>query len=754
MPSFGSPRTQRQTRFEPPVTERERRRRRREGLLILAAGIAVVVFALWEIRRPGATDSAAGNVFSFFVVNLNIILLLLLVFLVLRNVLRLYIDRRRQVPGSRLRTRLVLAFASIALFPATVMLLISLEFSTNAIDDWFNREVEDSLLGAWRLAQTYYRETGDRSQLHARLLAELAASELPGAGAIGAGSEEELRGRIERYQRDYGLGAVQVFDASGAPVLALPGERAPAAPPLGADPDLFARAREGKPAIRVEPLGAADVVRAAAVVRGDDGSVLGMVVADSIVDESARGWSERALTAFREYRKLKINKRPFKNLYVLTMALASLVVVFSATWLGLYLARGITEPLGRLADATRRVAAGDWDVELADEGGDEVGTLVGAFNAMTGDLKTSHAALEERRRYIENILAHIDAGVIAVDRDGKVTAVNPAAVSLLGAAAGGGAGADAREMFQRAGYPEVSELLHGLVTDRLSSGARRSVVRESEGRTLVATATAIASGDGAPRDYVLFFEDVSQIAAAQRMEAWREVARRIAHEIKNPLTPIQLSAQRMERKLASHLPPGEREILEDSTRTIVNQVEELKRLVNEFGQFARQAQGEKRPHDLNALVAETLPLFSQSRPEISMRFEQDASVPPVEIHRESVKRALINLLDNAVAAVTGEIGGADAGARPREIVVRTRYNPALERVCLEVLDSGPGVPSEARARIFEPYYSTRAGGTGLGLAIVASIAADHRAFVRYYDNYPSGSRFVVEFPASSRTVEV
>jgi two-component system nitrogen regulation sensor histidine kinase NtrY len=153
------------------------------------------------------------------------------------------------------------------------------------------------------------------------------------------------------------------------------------------------------------------------------------------------------------------------------------------------------------------------------------------------------------------------------------------------------------------------------------------------------------------------------------------------------------------------------------------------------------------------LVAETLPLFSQSRPEIAMRFESDPSLPRIEIHRESVKRALINLLDNAVAAVSGEIGDTDATSRPREVVVRTHYDPALARVCLEVLDSGPGVPAESRARIFEPYYSTRAGGTGLGLAIVASIAADHRAFVRYYDNYPTGSRFVVEFPASSRGME-
>jgi len=608
--------------------------------------------------------------------------------------------------------------------------------------------VEESLVGASQLAQTYYQTTADQALLHARRLSDAVAGGLA-EGPVDA-ARSAVDAAISRYQDDYGLGTVQVFEPGGGLVTTVLSSRVPTGPPRAADHELIARAVAGEEALRVETFGASDLVRAATMVKGADGRPTGVVVVDTLVPESARAWSERALSAYHDYRKLKLNKKPFKNLYMLTMALASLVVVFSATWLGLYLARSITEPLARVSDATRKVAEGQWDVELPEEGGDEIGTLVRAFKSMTADLETSHATLEERRRYIENILAHIDAGVVAVDESGLVTAVNPGAVSLLGIAADRSIGSRASEMFTRAGYPEVTDLLRSLESGGVASGTRRSVARENEGRTFMATATNLLGSRGERHGSVLFFEDVSQIVSAQRVEVWREVARRIAHEIKNPLTPIQLAAQRMQRKLAGRLEGEDRAILEDSTRTIVNEVDELKRLVDEFAQFARRSPGEKRSQDLNQLIEETLPLFSQARPEIVMRFEPDEALPRVEINRDAVKRALVNLLDNAVAAVSGEIKGPIRTDAPREILVRTRYDVDLDRVCLEVADTGPGVTAEIRSRIFEPYYSTRVGGTGLGLAIVASIAADHRAFVRHRENVPCGSRFVIEFPASSR----
>jgi two-component system nitrogen regulation sensor histidine kinase NtrY len=480
-------------------------------------------------------------------------------------------------------------------------------------------------------------------------------------------------------------------------------------------------------------------------------------------------WSEEILDSFREYRQLKLNKRPFKNLYVLTLVLASLVVVFSATWLGLYLARGITEPLTQLAGATRRVAEGDWDVALPETGGDEIGALVNAFDSMTVQLRNSHRALEERRRYIENILANIDAGVVAVDPDGAVTTVNPAAISLLGLRGTDLVGGDATRLFTEAGYGQVAALLEDVRSGAASAGTRRNLVREEEGRTLQVTATTLELSSKVRAGFVLFFENVSQIVEVQRMEAWKEVARRIAHEIKNPLTPIQLSAQRLQRRLSERLGGEERALLDDCTNTIVHEVGELKGLVNEFSQFARRPTGEMRTCDLNQIVEETLPLFRQARPDLRIDFE-GAELPPVLLNREAVKRALVNLLDNAVAAVAAARDGdpspagaePDGGAAPAlrserrnadaqavrgpDIAVRTRVDADLSRVVLEVSDRGPGIPAEHRGRIFEPYFSTKQDGTGLGLAIVASIAADHHAYVRLHDNEPHGTRFTIEFP--------
>ena len=727
--------------------EAERRRRRREGLVILACAVAVLIFAVWEIRKPDAAAGAGRNVFSFLLINLNIILLLLLVFLVTRNVLKLVIERRRRVPGSQLRSRMVLAFVAIALFPAVVMLLVSIEFMTNTIDNWFNTEVESSLRGAWRLAQTHYRASAEQAVLQAAAL----GSQISEEGLDTLVRKGKLSELVSSHQRTYKLGTVQVFDKKGKQLIASFNSDTPTGMPLGTDQELLGTTLSGDTATRVEPFGESDIIRGAAPVRSRDGTrVVGAVVIDTLVERSARLWSEEILDSFREYRQLKLNKRPFKNLYVLTLALASLVVVFSATWLGLYLARGITEPLTQLAAATRRVAEGDWDVALPESGGDEIGALVAAFDSMTVQLRNSHQALEERRRYIENIVANIDAGVVSVDAEGVVATVNPAAISLLGLRGTDLVGSDATRVFSDAGYPQVATLLDDLRTGAVASGTRRNLTREEEGRTLQVTATTLelSSPAQARGGFVLFFENVSQIVEIQRMEAWKEVARRIAHEIKNPLTPIQLSAQRLRRRLHERLSGEDAALLDDCTETIVHEVGELKGLVNEFSRFARRPAGEMRTCDLNQVVEETLPLFRQARPDLRIDFEAEASLPPVLMNREAVKRALMNLLDNAVSAVAERNGEPVVDAASADIAVRTRVDADLSRVVLEVSDRGPGIPPEHRGRIFEPYFSTKPDGTGLGLAIVASIAADHHAYVRLHDVEPHGTRFVIEFPVA------
>ena len=723
------------------LSPEERRRRLREGVVIIAAGLAVLLFGLWEIRRPGAHDTASGNVFSFLLVNLNIVLVLVLVFLVLRNVMKLVVERRRRVPGSQLKSRMVFAFLAIALFPAAVMLAMSIEFSSNSIDDWFSREVEDSLRGAWQVAQQHYEVAADDTTVHAKAL----AGELAGSWE----DEADLTTRANLYRERYGLGGVFVFDPNGREISRSVSLGDP--PPV--EPNLLVSTLQGRSDVSVAKDGDIDRVRSAVPITTADGSqVLGSVVVDKLIEHGPRTSSEQIIASYREYRNLKLNKRPFQNLYILTMVLASLVVVFSATWVGLYLARGITEPLGRLAEATRDVAGGNWDVVIEEGGGDEVGTLVNSFNAMTSELKARDEQLDERRRYTENILANIDAGVIAVDALYRVATVNPAAVSLLGLQGDDLEGQSAAELFREHGYSEVGQLLDDLGRGIVDSGTQINVDREDEGRTLLVIGTTLVSRLGQSSGFVLFFEDVSQISAVQRMEAWKEVARRIAHEIKNPLTPIQLSAQRMERRLGEKLSGSEKELLSECTETIVNEVDALKGLVNQFSKFARQSDAPKNSHNLNQLVEETLPLYRQSRPSIKFKFDRDDEAPEVEMDREAVKRALVNLLDNAVAAVLQTKGDGDGNGESSTITVKTRYDATLSRVSLEVNDSGIGIPAEHRSRVLEPYFSTKDEGTGLGLAIVSSVAADHRAYLHIQENNPRGTRVIVEFPAAAASV--
>jgi two-component system nitrogen regulation sensor histidine kinase NtrY len=359
---------------------------------------------------------------------------------------------------------------------------------------------------------------------------------------------------------------------------------------------------------------------------------------------------------------------------------------------------------------------------------------------MTADLRSSAAELERRRQYTETLLRNVSAGVVGLDHDGVVTTINPCAERLLDLS-----GADVIGRNYQGAFPvALARALDDVFAFATRPREARSTVKlevagaETE---LMMTASPLGDAPDEPAGTVLFFEDVSQIAKVERIEAWREVARRIAHEIKNPLTPIQLSAERLRRQLGAR--PGiESTLVEECTKTIIGEVEDLKRLVNEFSAFARMPHLNPVPGDINALASETVANFREAHPNVEFVLALDPAIPPIPIDRDAMKRALVNLLDNAVAAVTA-INHNGAGPK---IEVRSHRLSDNSLVTLEVADNGPGIDPRLRTRIFEPYYSGKKGGTGLGLAIVSAVVTDHHGFVRVTDNRPRGSRFVLEFP--------
>ncbi len=710
---------------------------RRDAWLIAVVALGVFLFAVFEARLPqfSSAQSLMNHLTFFLLINLNVLLLVVFVFLVGRNLVKLMLERRRRMLGSHLRTRLVLAFVGLSLFPAVLLFIASTNFMDNSIEKWFDVQVEQSLEGSHEVVQAFYRETASAMLARSR---EIAAA-IVGRGLMAPGRRAELERFLEARRADRDLGAVQVY-SPGRELLAVASSSAAASGiSVAPDAESFQRLAARGNVTAIEPLGDGDVVRGASPLVDHD-KVIGAVVVDQYVPTSLSQRAENIERSFREYRELKLLKQPIKNTYLLTLTLITLVVVFAATWYGLSLAKGITVPIQQLAEGTREVAQGNWDVLIEGAGEDEIGTLVSAFNQMTGDLKKFNAELEERRRHMETVLGNIRAGVVAVAPNGTITTWNAAAERLLDIPARQARGRPAAEVLSGAALEPVREMLSELLTTGTTQGERQvEVVHAEQAFTLLAAAAPLhdpASHADAPPGAVLFFEDITQILKMQRMEAWREVAQRIAHEIKNPLTPIQLSAQRLQKRYAHVLRD---DVFEECTRTIVKQVEDLKAMVNEFSTFARLPAGTHRPESLNGLVEEAVVLFREGHRKIRFDVRTDPKVPPLMLDREGIKRALINLLDNAVAACGN--GHAQGG----RIEIVTSYLASLGLVRLELADNGSGMTPEVKARLFEPYFSTKKEGTGLGLAIVSAIFSNHRAFIRVRDNEPKGSRFIVEF---------
>jgi two-component system nitrogen regulation sensor histidine kinase NtrY len=456
--------------------------------------------------------------------------------------------------------------------------------------------------------------------------------------------------------------------------------------------------------------------------------------------------------SYHEFRQLKILKNPIRTGYIITLFLITVVIVFFAYWMGVYLANSMTRPIQELVEATRAVADGNLDAHIETYSRDEIGMLVQSFNRMTDDLRSKQQALnmsneelsrinqeiEQRRRYMEIVLRNVAAGVISVDRDGVITTINTSAENLLTISTGSVIGKNFRDILQEAHLDIVKESLKDLVIAKQDT-IHRQITLDVRGTrlSLHLHLTMLRDESGVFMGTVLVLDDLTQVMKAQRMAAWREVARRIAHEIKNPLTPIQLSAQRLRKRYLSRFGDDEK-VFDECTEMIIKSVDELKNLVNEFSNFARMPAIQPELNDLNGIIREALTLYQEAHREVTFNFTPDNNLPQLKIDRDQIKRVLINLLENAVAAME------EKGT----IEISSHYDPELKMADFRIADDGPGIPPEDRSRLFEPYFSTKktGTGTGLGLAIVNSVITDHGGFVRVKDQLPHGACFVVELP--------
>ena len=735
----------------------ESRKRRREWLLVVVITGLVVLSLRYQGQLFDLTSEIplSGNILVLALINLNILLIIFCLFLVLRNIFKLLLERRRGIPGAKLRSKLVLSFIALSLIPTMLLFFVSAGFITNSIENWFNSQIEKSLEESLEVAQTYYKNSASNALYYA----EQISLAIKDQKLLNEANLPALEGLIHQKQKEYNLGIVEVFSATLEELVRAVNPQVPAADFTDPGSDSIREALQGNRFTHISPIGRADLIRGIVPVYSNwnQSDVVGVVVVNYYVPYSLVNKMKEISSSFEQYKSTKLLKGKIQKGYVLFLLLIALVIIFLSTWAGFHLARGITEPIHDLAVATNRVASGDLNVTLESHSKDEVGSLVEAFNTMTADLRSgqktirranrelqaSNLELEQRRRYMEIVLANVTAGVISIDSRGHVTTINKSAEKLLNLKTSKIIGRNFRDIVSTDYLPMIKGILKELIGSGKDSIRKQITLPTGDTKViLLVNVTTLKDENNEFMGTVVVFDDLTQLLKAQRMAAWREVARRIAHEIKNPLTPIQLSAQRLRRRYLDRFAHDDM-VFDECTTMIIKQVDDLKNLVNEFSSFARMPASNPSPNSLNDVLNEALVLFQEGHKEIDFQLKIDPSLPTFNLDREQIKRVIINLLDNAVAAVNGK----------GQIILTTSFNDDLKIATLKVTDTGCGIPAEDKPRLFEPYFSTKKSGTGLGLAIVSTIISDHNGYIRVRDNAPQGTHFIVELPITSEAMQ-
>jgi two-component system nitrogen regulation sensor histidine kinase NtrY len=759
MPATVTPITPRRasgSSFAPPPPGR---RRFRDNPKLILAGIAMLVTALVAIvtiaNRSARYSPDFLTEFVLYALSAaDLTMLIALVFVLARNIVKLVVERRRGLPFARFRAKLVALLLGMTLVPTIVVLLVGSELIRTNIDRWFNAPMDEILAGANRIASDYYHERQQLVTDHANRMARtLAAVDLTGAdvGPIRDRLAPDVTQQRVQMVEVYRVGTGAATRRGPEPIVDV---AAPTLPPeysRAAADRLAAQALSGSTEARsIETLrSGGDLLHAAAVIRGADGRPKGVVVATDYLTGELAERSRRMTQAFESYNQLRVLKRPMTGLYLSIFLMVTLLILLGAIWMGSYLAKRITRPVQILAAAAREIGAGRLDQRIELESHDEFGGLTEAFNAMAGELASSRRKVErstielerknlevdERRRYIETILERIATGVVSVDAAGAISTINGAGARLLSLDRSVvGRAADA--VFERADLQPVRALLAGAGRAKTAAAAQEiAVLREGQDLHLAAVATPLIGDSGTAEGVVLVLDDVTPLIRTQKIAAWREVARRLAHEIKNPLTPIQLSAERLRRHFAGG-PAGARALVDECTGTIVGEVESLKGLVDEFSQFARMPSPRTVPTDLHQLLLDTLALYNGIFADVTIEPRFAPEIPLVGLDHEQIRRVMINLVDNALEAMD----------RHGHIVVETLRDRTNNVVRVVVADDGPGIPVAEREKLFLPYYSTKRRGSGLGLAIVRRIIAEHGGSIDVGDNVPRGTRFTIELP--------
>ncbi len=707
----------------------EQKKRQREIFIAFLLSFLIVVFGWFEVRLWGVSHKLQNSIFFIGLVNFNIIILLLLLFLIFRNVVKVFVERQGKVFGSSLKAKLITSFVSFSTVPTVLMFIISIFYINFSFDKWFSVKMISILRSSLEVQQEYYFSAKKKNYHFAH---EIASRVKP------ISEKSKIKDALKILRKDYALDAVEYYPSLfGGRISAVRSD------------DSFTGLSDF-PAVSLDFLqkGIVDRVEGSTIHQFGDGNLVrvivplqsaqknGAIVVSSFVPLSLISQMNDVSTAYNELQDVNPLEYPLKSIYMIILVLVTFVILLAATWFGFHLARQLAVPLVQLGLATRRVAGGDYAQLEIRSGSEEISTLISSFNQMTKNLEGSETSLKETVKYVEVVLANVSTGVISVDKNGKIQTINRQAGQLLKIDPGVFIGRPVRDLLTLEYFRTFSEMLKTMQGNKIESIQKEFKVNiNGESVPLLMNLSILKDENGLEIGKILVFDDLTPIVNVQRAAAWTEVARRIAHEIKNPLTPIKLSAERLRKKFGETIKDP---AFDECTLMIIRQTDDLKNLVNEFSQFARLPQSRPVVGSMNKVVEEALGLFRQAHNNYVFDLDLDSTLPDFKFDPDQIRRVLVNLIDNAVSASQKEI-------QPT-IKLQTRYENDLRIARLIVIDNGEGSPSQDRQRIFEPYYSTKESGTGLGLAIVKRIVEDHNGFIRATSNDPKGTKMVIEFP--------
>ncbi|MDR2112522.1 MAG: HAMP domain-containing protein [Candidatus Accumulibacter sp.] len=665
-----------------------------------------------------------------WLLGLNAIVALALFALIVWQVRLLWREHRAKVFGSRLKFRLMMSFGLMAVLPGVLMYAVSVQFVTKSIETWFNVRVENALESGLSLGRSVLDSLLDNLAEQGRALA-LELGELP---------EPQWRAALSRLREQSGAQYIALFSMSGQLLATATSDLSVILPPPPTS-ETLRQARAGRGYREIESVGGRGLVmRVLAPVNPPGlGVETRFLQLTQPVPANLALNAERVQDVYRDYQELSLGRQGLTRIYAMTLTLTLLFALFTAIAMAFVMARRLSAPLSILAEGTQAVAAGDFTPRRTAHSHDELGILIRSFNRMTRqldearrDTERHRAEVESARAYLESILANLSAGVLVFDRRFRLRTVNDGAQTILDDSFDGLAG-EAVENWTR--QQTMGQVIRKAFSGPGGKEWQMQIELSGPGgspQILSLRGTQLPEGTGG--GFAVVFDDVTHLVAAQRRAAWGEVARRLAHEIKNPLTPIQLSAERLQLKLADRLNKGDAEMLGRSTQTIINQVQAMKRMVNEFSEYARLPPPTLAALDLNALIREVLGLYETSRARISA--DLDPALPPVQGDATQLRQIIHNLLRNAEEAQI-------AAAEPS---IRLGTRQAGEMAEFTVTDEGPGFPEESMGRVFEPYVTTKAGGTGLGLAIVKKIVDEHHGRIRIGNRPAGGAEVSLRLP--------